>query len=153
MSIPSPRRLYRALATAEAVTWTLLLVGMFLKYVTGTTELGVRVGGLLHGVVFIAYCVATVAAWVDGRWPARQGVIALASAIPPLATLWAERHLDRRGLPATSWRLLDEPGRTLPERLLSPLLRRPALALVLGLVVVALLTLIALAVGPPIPQD
>ena len=36
----TPRLLFRRLAFAEAVTWALLLTGMFLKYVTETTELG-----------------------------------------------------------------------------------------------------------------
>ena len=55
----SPVRLYRLVARAEAFTWALLLTGMFLKYVTDTTELGVRVFGMVHGVVFIAYCLTT----------------------------------------------------------------------------------------------
>ena len=33
-----PRTLFRIVAFAEAVTWTLLLIGLFLKYVTHTTE-------------------------------------------------------------------------------------------------------------------
>ena len=60
--------LFRRLAIAEAVTWALLLIGMFLKYVTGTTELGVRVFGMVHGVVFIAYCLTAVFVGVNQRW-------------------------------------------------------------------------------------
>ena len=56
----SPTRLFRTVAVAEAVTWTGLLVGMFLKYVTETTELGVRVFGMLHGVVFVAFGFASL---------------------------------------------------------------------------------------------
>ena len=64
----SPARLHRLVARAEAVTWALLLFGMFLKYGTETTELAVRVFGMLHGVVFIAYCLATVVLSVDQKW-------------------------------------------------------------------------------------
>nr|WP_257907722.1 DUF3817 domain-containing protein [Janibacter limosus] len=110
MTLPSPRRLYMIVATAEAVTWTLLLIGMFLKYVTKTTELGVRVGGMLHGIVFIAYVLVTIIVWVDRKWPAKQGLVALASAIPPLLTLWTERWLDRDGHLPTAWRLPGEVG-------------------------------------------
>ena len=35
---------------------------------TETTELGVRVFGMVHGVVFIAYCLTTVLVAVDQRW-------------------------------------------------------------------------------------
>ena len=37
MTPPAPRSLFRATALAEAVTWTLLLAAMALKY-TGVTE-------------------------------------------------------------------------------------------------------------------
>ena len=79
----TPARLFRTVAIAEAVTWTGLLVGMFLKYVTETTELGVRVFGMLHGVVFVAYVVTTVVVWVDRRWSAGRGLLALVAAVPP----------------------------------------------------------------------
>ena len=69
----TPRRLFRTAALAEAVTWALLLTGMFLKYVTETTELGVRVFGMLHGVVFIGYCLTTVVVAVDRRWSVAGG--------------------------------------------------------------------------------
>ena len=65
----TPRRLFRALAIAEAITWALLLSGMFLKYVTETTELGVQVFGMVHGVVFIGYCLVTLLVAIDQRWP------------------------------------------------------------------------------------
>jgi integral membrane protein len=71
----SPLRLFRTVAVAEAITWALLLTGMFLKYVTDTTELGVRVGGMVHGVVFIAYCLTTVVVAVDQRWSAGRTVL------------------------------------------------------------------------------
>src|SRR5699024_5024371 len=47
--LSTPSRLYRVLALAEVVTWTLLLGGMFVKYVLSSTELLVRIGGGLHG--------------------------------------------------------------------------------------------------------
>ena len=151
MTIPSPRRLFFAVATAEAVTWTLLLIGMFLKYVTQTTELGVRIGGMLHGVVFIAYVLVSFAVWIDQRWPRKQGAVAVATAIPPLATLWTERWLDRGGHLGSEWRLRTEgAATTAPERLISGALRRPGVAAVGLLVAVVVLTILALLVGPPV---
>jgi integral membrane protein len=78
----NPRTLFTWLARAEVVTWTLLLIGMALKYVTRTTELGVSVFGLVHGVVFLAFVLVTVVLWVDQRWPLREVVLVLACAIP-----------------------------------------------------------------------
>lgn len=154
MTSPSPRRLFITVATAEAVTWSLLLIGMFLKYVTQTTELGVRIGGMLHGVVFIAFVLVTLIVWVDQQWPTRRGLITLATAIPPLATLWTERWLDRDGHLATTWRLGAKGAATsTPERLVSGALLRPGLAALVLVVAVALLTGVALFIGPPVPTS
>ena len=149
--LPSPRRLFITVATAEAVTWTLLLFGMFLKYVTETTELGVRIGGMLHGIVFIAYVLVSVIVWIDQKWPAKQGIITLASAVPPLLTLWTERWLDRDGHLASQWRLTTKgAAATSPEKLVSAALRRPLPAALVLLLAVGVLTGLALLVGPPV---
>lgn len=149
--LPSPRRLFITVATAEAVTWTLLLFGMFLKYVTETTELGVRIGGMLHGIVFIAYVLVSVIVWIDQKWPAKQGIITLASAVPPLLTLWTERWLDRDGHLASQWRLKTKgAAATSPEKLVSAALRRPLPAALVLLLAVGVLTGLALLVGPPV---
>lgn len=151
----SPVVLFRRISLAEAVTWSLLLLGMFLKYVTKTTELGVRVFGMMHGVVFVAYCVITVFVWVNQRWTARTGLLALASAVPPFMTVWFDRRAERRGDLVGPWRLAPggEAPRTPVERLQAWMLRRPVAAVALGLVLVAALTGIALLVGPPVPSQ
>jgi integral membrane protein len=147
-----PRTLYRRIAVAEVVTWALLLLGMFLKYVTRTTDLAVSVFGLVHGVVFIAFCLVTLLLWVNQRWTWREGVLGLLSAVPPFLTVWWERRLERRGALEGGWRLgRDGEAPSNPaERVVAALLARPAVAVAVGLVAVAGLTGIALAVGPPV---
>ena len=145
----SPLRLFRLLARAEAVTWALLLAGMFLKYVTETTELGVRVFGMVHGVVFVAYCVTTVVVAVDQRWSVGRLVAGLAAAVPPFTTLLFERYAEREHLLAERWRLRSDTPRGPVERLVAWLVRKPAQGLAAGVVVVAALTGLALLAGPP----
>ncbi|MFC0675674.1 DUF3817 domain-containing protein [Brachybacterium hainanense] len=90
-------RIFAAVAVAEAITWAGLLIGMFLKYVTGTTEMGVWLFGRLHGGVFMLYVVVTlVAAW-KLRWSWWVALVALACAIPPLVTVPLEIWLRRSG--------------------------------------------------------
>jgi integral membrane protein len=147
----SPLHLFRRLALAEAVTWALLLVGMFLKYVTGTTELGVRVFGMAHGVVFIAYCLAAAFVAVNQRWKLGTTVLALASAVPPFMTVWFDRRAERRGRLDGPWRLApggDQPIGVL-ERVQAWMLARPAAAVGAAVLAVGALTLLALLVGPP----
>ena len=114
----TPALLFRRVAVAEAITWALLLTGMFLKYVTETTELGVRVFGMLHGVVFVAYGVVTLVVAVDQRWRPGRTLVALACAVPPFATVPFDRWLERRHPLADSWRLraTDPAVRPPPDR-------------------------------------
>lgn len=92
----NPFAAFRLAALAEAVSWTGLLVGMYLKHVAGTTEAGVWLFGRLHGAMFVAYVL--VALWVAGRerWPWRRTALALAASVPPLTTVVFERWLARR---------------------------------------------------------
>lgn len=145
----TPLALFRRVAVAEAVTWALLLTGMFLKYVTETTELGVRVFGMAHGVVFLAYCLATVVVAADQRWSFRLLVGGLACAVPPFATVPFERYAERRGALGTSWRLVAGAPAGPAERVVAWLLRNPVRGLAAGAVGVAALTGLALLVGPP----
>ena len=145
----SPRRLFRTVAIAEAITWALLLTGMFLKYVTDTTELGVRIGGMLHGVVFVAFVVTTVVVSIDARWSAKRTALGLLSAIPPFVTIWFDVASERQGALPERWRLTtEEPAGTL-DRLVAWLVRKPVQGVAVGLVAVAVLTGAALLVGPP----
>jgi integral membrane protein len=90
--------LFTVVAIAEAFTWAGLLVGMLLKHVTNTTDVGVAVFGALHGVMFLVYLpVALICAW-RLRWPVWVALLALAAAVPPLTTLLFEVWALRRGL-------------------------------------------------------
>ena len=146
----TPLALFRRVAIAEAVTWALLLTGMFLKYVTVTTELGVQVFGMVHGVVFIAYCLVTVLVAVDQRWSHRLLLGGLVCAVPPFATVPFERYAERRGSLDTSWRLVVAEPVGPVERLVAWVLRHPARGLAAGTLGVLALTGVALLVGPPV---
>jgi integral membrane protein len=143
-------RLFRRVAVAEAFTWAGLLAGMFLKYVTETTEAGVQVFGMLHGVVFIGYVLTTAVVAVDQQWSRGRTLAGLASAVPPFLTLAFERYADRRGLLGDRWRLRSADPVTLPERLVAWLVRHPARGAAAGAAGVAVLTGVALLVGPPV---
>ncbi len=148
----TPRSFYRFAALAEAVTWSLLLAGMFAKYVTKTTDLGVTVAGGLHGFVFLLFCVATVLVAVDQRWSFARILFGLAAAIPPLATVPFERWAVRRGLVGERWRLRDEAPVSVPERVVGYAVTRPIWAtVVVGAAVIVVFGAL-LALGPP-PVD
>lgn len=145
----SPKRLFRIVAVAEAITWALLLTGMFFKYVPETTELGVRIGGMLHGVVFVAYCLTVVVVGIDQKWRAGRVLLGLAAAVPPFFTVWFDLAGERRGFFADSWRLRSESPSGSLEKIAAWLVRKPLQGLVAGVVAVIALTGVALLVGPP----
>ena len=146
----TPRILYKRLALAEMVTWTLLILGMIGKYAFGL-EWATTVGGSIHGFVFLCYAVTTVLVWVDKRWSFGTGVLGLASAIIPYATYPFERSVEKRGLLAGPWRLGsdEESPRGVHEKLVASALRSPVLALIVTLVVVAVVFSLLLLAGPP----
>ncbi len=98
-SLPSsPQgRLFVVVAYVEALTWTGLLVGMVLKHVTETTARGVEIFGPIHGLAFMVYAVVTIMAAVALGWPWKVLAVALLAAVPPLATIPAERWIARNG--------------------------------------------------------
>lgn len=149
----SPRRLYGALALAEMVTWALLILGMVLKY-SGVSEAFVPVFGMIHGVVFVSYCVTTVFVWIDGRWSVGRGLLGLASAIIPFCTYPFERSMLKRGALADAWRLGSggEQPVSFPEKVQAWALRHPLAAIAFGVVIVAAIVTVLLILGPPIPK-
>lgn len=87
--------LFKIAAVAEAVSWVGLLVGMYLKHVAGTTELGVEVFGPIHGGIFVAYVTLTLLVARALGWSPWTTLAGLACSVPPFATVafevWALR--------------------------------------------------------------
>ncbi|WP_338403681.1 DUF3817 domain-containing protein [Cellulosimicrobium arenosum] len=88
-------RAFRAVAVAEAFSWAGLLVGMYLKWVAGTTERGVEIFGPVHGSLVVAYVALAVLVAVRMRWSPWTTLLALAATVPPFCTVvldvWAHR--------------------------------------------------------------
>ena len=147
----TPLTLFRTLAIAEAISWTLLIGGLILRAVADL-PLAVTVGGSIHGFVFLAYGATAVLVALNQRWGVGPAVVAVASAVIPYATVPTEIWLHRTGRLRGDWRLdaTDDPRDQRPlDRLLRFFLRRPwALALAL-VAAVALVFVVLLIVGPP----
>ncbi|MDI6023648.1 DUF3817 domain-containing protein [Leucobacter sp. UT-8R-CII-1-4] len=149
----SPRLLFRTFATAEAFTWAGLILALVLR-ATGVTDGAVSIAGGIHGFVFLSYCVVTVFMWVNQRWGAGTGILGLALSVIPFATVPFEIVLDRKGKLAGEWRL--RPGGDTPrgfiEHVQAWVLRRPLLAIGLLFIAVAVVFVVLLWLGPPVPK-
>ena len=104
---------------------------------------------MVHGVAFVAYCVTTVVVAVDQRWSIRRALAGLACAVPPFATVPFDRYAESRGWLAASWRLREQAPEGRVDAVVAWLVRNPLRGVLAGLVAVAALTGLALAVGPP----
>jgi integral membrane protein len=147
----SPKRLFRALALAEAVTWTILIVAMILKYAAGV-DAAVLVGGSIHGFVFLAYAFSAVLVGVNQRWSLGLIAFAVLTAIVPYATVPFELWLVRRGRLEGEWRrqVSDHPADgTWVNRMLRWFLARPVLLTVVAVLGIAVVFTALLVVGPP----
>nr|WP_232528554.1 DUF3817 domain-containing protein [Microbacterium sp. MAH-37] len=143
--------MFRVLAIAEAITWTLLISALIARAV-GAPPVLVTVAGGIHGFVFLSYGATAVLLAFHQRWHAGVAVTAIASAIVPYATIPAEIWLHRTGRLAGEWRLTetDDPrDRTWYDRTMRWFLHRPWVLAVLILVLVVAIFAVLLMVGPP----
>lgn len=147
----TPLNLFRVLAIAEAISWTLLIAGLILRAV-GDFALAVTIGGGIHGFVFLSYGATAVLVAKNQRWGAWPTIVAIASAVIPYATIPTELWLHRTGRLQGAWRLeeTDDPrDARWHDRLMRALLRRPwVLAVLIAAAVVVLFTVL-LILGPP----
>lgn len=147
----TPTSLFRALAIAEAVSWTLLITALIVRAASGFA-IGVTIAGAIHGFVFLSYGATAVLLALHQRWTAWPTVAAIGSAVIPYATIPTELWLARTGRLAGPWRLeeaADPADRRWYDAPLRWFLRRPwVLGLLILLAVVALFTVLLL-IGPP----
>lgn len=147
----SPRALFRAVAFAEAVTWTLLIAGLILKYGFGH-DIAVTIGGTAHGIVFIAYAFTALLVALNQRWRPWVALGAVAIAAVPYGTIPVEIALDRSGRLSGDWHREatgDPRDNAQIYRLLRWLLRHVVLFVVLALVLIAAVVTVLLVSGPP----
>lgn len=147
----TPLSLFRVLAFAEAVSWTLLITGLIVRATTGWA-LAVTIGGGIHGFVFLSYAVTAVLVAINQRWPVRVGAVAVVAAIIPYATIPVEIWLHRSRRLEGSWRIDagDNPrDQGWIDRTFRWFIARPwVLGLLIALAVI-LVFVVLLVVGPP----
>lgn len=151
----NPLSLFRALAIAEAVSWTLLIGGLVLR-ATADLPLAVTIGGGIHGFVFLAYGATAVLVAANQRWGAVPTVVAIASAVIPYATIPTEIWLHRTGRLRGDWRReagADPRDAAWHDRLMRWFLRRPWVLGLLLAAAVAVIFVVLLIVGPPGGRD
>lgn len=91
----TPLGRFRAVAFWEGLSFlVLLLLAMPLKYLLGMPQM-VRVVGMAHGVLFVAYVFTLLMAALEYRWNFSRVVVAFAASLVPGGTFWLDAQLRR----------------------------------------------------------
>ena len=114
----TPAGWFRLVALAEAISWVGLLVGMYFKYLgSPRTEIGVKVFGMAHGLIFIAFVLTGLLVGIAVKWTAGTWLLALLASVVPLCSVIFLIWVDRTGRmgSAEAASAVVQPGRRAPE--------------------------------------
>lgn len=75
----------RILAILEGISYLLFALTMPLKYMY-EIEMPNKIVGMVHGVLFIAYCLWVIRHAMKEKWPAMKTLLALAASLFPFTT-------------------------------------------------------------------
>lgn len=85
--------LYRIIALAEAVGWSLLIAGIAIQHTHWPVhQYAVPIAGQLHGTIFLIYYAVNIVIYGSLRWSRTKMFLALASGVPPFGTLVFEQY-------------------------------------------------------------
>lgn len=88
-------RNFRYVALAEATSFLALLVATVVKH-TGGSEIGVKILGPIHGLLFIAYVVMALQLRSECGWTNKQTFWILVGAVLPFGGYVVDRWLVER---------------------------------------------------------
>ncbi|MDG2292070.1 MAG: DUF3817 domain-containing protein [Phycisphaerales bacterium] len=92
----SPIGRLRIISLVEGVSFLLLLgIAMPLKYFWGMPW-AVSFVGMVHGVLFLLFCVALLNAMLAVRWKLKHPILIFLASLIPFAPLWVEHWLRKQ---------------------------------------------------------
>ena len=83
----------RIVGLTEAVSYMLLVgVAMPLKYIWNQ-PMAVRVVGMIHGVLFILFCIALVRATIVAKWPLSRALLLFVASLLPFGPFLLDKRM------------------------------------------------------------
>ncbi len=95
--MPSPVPFLRVIAFTEAASYLFLLgIAMPLKYLA-QKPMAVQISGMIHGLLFLALCVALLRVLLEARWPWKRCLLVFAASFIPLVPFFMDQRLREWG--------------------------------------------------------
>jgi integral membrane protein len=94
-SSPAQKR-FRLIANIEGWSYIILLfIAMPLKYLADL-PMAVRIVGMLHGVLFVGFCISLTEMVIRFRWGLLKIILVFLSSLLPFGTFYMDRQLFRK---------------------------------------------------------
>lgn len=85
----------RFVSFAEGVSFLVLLYfAIYHKRILGD-EGAIRVPGMIHGALFMLFCLSLAHVWIERSWPFRKVAFAFVCSLVPFAPFYLERKLKQ----------------------------------------------------------
>jgi len=79
--------------TIEGYSYLLLLfVAMPMKYILGY-PMAVKIVGMIHGILFIIFCMLLIKAWQDAKWSFSESLIFFIASLIPFGTFFTKNRI------------------------------------------------------------
>jgi integral membrane protein len=90
-------QIFRVTAIAEAVGWTILIIGVSInKYGLPGKDIAVPIAGQIHGTIFMVYFGVLIVTYTSLRWSRQKFLLALIAGVPPYGSLIFEQFAARK---------------------------------------------------------
>lgn len=77
----------------EGISYVVLLfIAMPLKYIANK-PMAVEITGMIHGILFVLYCILLLMAMIEHKWSIGKGIIAFIASLIPFGAFFLERIL------------------------------------------------------------
>ena len=85
----------RVVSLAEGISYLVLLYfSIYHKRILGDAD-AIRVPGMIHGVLFVLFCLVLCHVWLDRKWPLKKAAFAFLCSLLPFAPFYLERKLKQ----------------------------------------------------------
>ena len=80
--------------TLEGYSYLILLfIAMPLKYLLGF-KIAVKIAGMIHGVLFIAFLALLFLAWRETKWDFKENIIFFVASLIPFGTFFTKKRIQ-----------------------------------------------------------